>query len=538
MTGIRWLTIFVILATCAVVPTSYAASIDAGEAIYRSGTRSDGSPVRATVRTDVNVSASVVACESCHRRSGLGGAEGRIRTPPIAGAQLFAARAAPLARPAYDERSLRRALVEGIGADGKALDPLMPRYRLDETETRALAGYLRRLGAGPVPGVTDQEVHLVTIVADSTPAPRRAALLGVIERYVRSKNAGSRREVARAAAAKRHPFGERRDRAFRQWNWTIWELKGKEADWPAQLEALYARDRPFAVLSGATGDHWPTIGRFCEARSLPCVLPITDVAGPEDTDYYTLYFSAAAELEARVAARDLARAPPARVERLLLVSTDDSKGRVAVNGWRKALDPAAGWSVSARNIPPGHIPSPTEWRALLEREQPDVLIAWVPDAALMTLGEASGGARTLPHRIYTLASFASWKTISSFAALRSRVRHIYPYRLPHSGRSQFPREEVWLRAQGLEGLERETAVRALFACHALGEGLADIGSNFSRDYLLESLEHVLDGTEMNTIFPHTTLGPGQRFLSRGAYVTELSPRDATDPFSRADWLQL
>lgn len=511
--------------------------VAAGEALYRTGTRGDGSILEAVVRQDVSISARAVTCEGCHRRSGLGTSEGRIRTPPITGTVLFDAQTAPSPRPAYDARSLRRALMQGIGADGRPLDPLMPRYRLRDADIPALQAYLKYLGSDPAPGVSDTDIRLVTIVAESTPALQRAALQQVIERYVQNKNAGSRREAARAAAARRHAFGERRDRAFRHWSWTVWELKGDEAGWPAQLESLYAQAPPFAVLSGATGDSWSTVSRFCESKALPCVLPITHVTGTGDTDYYTLYFSAATELESRVAARDLTRDASIRSEHLLLLHTDDEKGRTAAASWRKALSPSPTRSIVARSVPADHVPTAAEWQTLLDRERPDVLMALLPDAALNTFADASRGAKSLPSRIYTLGSFASWRDADIPPRLRSRLRHIYPYRLPQSGRSQFPREQVWLQGQGFENLDRETAVRALFACHALGEGLADIGANFSRDYLLESLEHVLDGTEMNTIFPHTTLGPGQRYLSRGAYVTELSPRGATDPFARAEWIQ-
>lgn len=520
------------------INTADAATLAAaGESLYRTGTRRDGSALEAIVRNDVAISPNTVTCEGCHRRSGLGTSEGRIRTPPITGTVLFDARTAPDPRPAYDARALRRALVEGIGADGQSLDPLMPRYRLRDADVAALQAYLRYLGSDAAPGVTDTDIRLVTIVAKSTPARQRAALQQVIERYVQNKNAGSRREAARAAAARRHAFGDRRDRAFRRWTWTVWELTGDDADWPAQLESLYAQAPPFAVLSGATGHSWVTVSRFCERKALPCVLPITDVAATGTSDFYTLYFSAATELEARVAARDLTGDTSIRSDRLLLLYTDDDKGRAAAKSWREALVPSSTQAIAVRSVPTGHVPATAEWQSLLERERPDVLMAWLPDAALTTLADASRGTKSLPMRIYTLASFAAWADADVPSPLRSRLRHIYPYRLPQSGRSQFPREQVWLKGQGFENLERETAVRALFACHALGEGLADIGANFSRDYLLESLEHVLDGTEMNTIFPHTTLGPGQRYLSRGAYVTELSPRGATDPFARAEWIQ-
>ena len=56
----------------------------------------------------------------------------------------------------------------------------------------------------------------------------------------------------------------------------------------------------------------------------------------------------------------------------------------------------------------------------------------------------------------------------------------------------------------------------------LGMSLADIQSNFSREYLLEMLEHALDGTQLTSVYPRTTMGPDQRYLTHGAYVVRLS----------------
>ena len=51
-----------------------------------------------------------------------------------------------------------------------------------------------------------------------------------------------------------------------------------------------------------------------------------------------------------------------------------------------------------------------------------------------------------------------------------------------------------------------------------------MADNYSREYLIETLEHMLDGSKMTTLFPVTTLGTGQRFLAKGAYVLRLAPK--------------
>jgi hypothetical protein len=106
-----------------------------------------------------------------------------------------------------------------------------------------------------------------------------------------------------------------------------------------------------------------------------------------------------------------------------------------------------------------------------------------------------------------------------------------------SGPSRYPREDGWLRVRGLEDLDVVPAAQALFAAHIVGEALNYIKTNFSRDYMLEALEHGLDGTQMTSLYPNTTIGPGQRFISPGAYVTRLGAANQAERFVDTVWIQ-
>ena len=56
---------------------------------------------------------------------------------------------------------------------------------------------------------------------------------------------------------------------------------------------------------------------------------------------------------------------------------------------------------------------------------------------------------------------------------------------------------------------------------ALGEALMHVAGNFYRDYLLEKIEHRLSSGSLSpSVYPRTSLGPGQRFLSKGCYVVK------------------
>jgi len=87
------------------------------------------------------------------------------------------------ARPSYTEASLARALRDGIDPAGHKLDPLMPRFVLDDAEIALLASYLRALSMEPAPGVTDNEIHFATIIAPGVSPSRAQAMLDVLRAF-------------------------------------------------------------------------------------------------------------------------------------------------------------------------------------------------------------------------------------------------------------------------------------------------------------------------------------------------------------------
>jgi hypothetical protein len=517
--------------------------VAAGRRLYREGIGLDGRPVTAIVQGDVPATGSQLACAGCHKRSGLGASEGGARALAVTGPMLFgpaSARPANLmpARPPYTGETLMQAIGAGRAADGRELDALMPRYRLTKADMSALTAYLRTLGAGSDPGVGATELELATIIAADAPARDREAVAAVVQRFADLKNGGTRQEQRRADASRRHLFGERHVRAFRRWKLSVWTLEGPPAGWPAQLEARYAERPPFAVISGAGGDSWSVVHDFCERQALPCILPVTRLPSETRDGYYNLYYSAGVRVDARVTARSIGQGYDEADGRVLLVHVDDARGRAARDAFVEAWPAARRSSLAVRALGAGVVPSPTEWKAILTRERPGVLVAWVEPRQLQAIASLGAADGALPGRIYTAGSFTDWQSMQAEPSFESRVLHVYPYNLPAAGLAQFPREQVWLKSQGLEGLETLAAAQALFACHAAGEAMADMADNYSRDYLIETLEHMLDGTGMTSLFPVATLGTGQRYLVKGAYVVRLGPQGQGVRFLSGGWIQL
>jgi hypothetical protein len=511
--------------------------IDAGRDLYRTATRPDGSTLLALVQSDVALPGTAAACVNCHRQSGIGISEGGSRSLNLTAPALFTATSKPPLRPAYDDALLVRAIVAGFAADGRSLNTTMPRYQLSADDAAALLAYLHSLGAAAPVGVTATDMHIATIVAEKAPPQERAAVEAVVQRYIDLKDNESRRDSARAKAAERHFYGRSSQRAYRNWKLHVWSLRGPASSWPEQLESLYEETRPFVILSGTAGTDWPTVHRFCEQREIPCVLPLSNVPPAGESDFYSMYFSAGAVLEAEVTANAIANSDMPVDSKVLVIYPEDNVGKAAYSALQGYLKDRDFKNISSFGLHANQTLSARKWQALLKSERPDVLVGWVPAEVIADITTRSRDSTILPDRIYTAESFADWRNVSQpDVRLQQRVRHIYPYSLPVDGSAQFPREYLWLKQQGFSGLDPASAARVLFSCRILGMGLSNIQSNFSREYLLEALEHALDGTQLSSVYPVTSLGPNQRILTHGAYVVSLSG-NAENIFVILEWIR-
>ena len=119
--------------------------------------------------TPLRLPPALLACARCHGATGAGGREGGQPVPPLGADALYRPRGA---LPAWrDERAVLRAVTRGVGRDGRALEPLMPRFALSAAEQGALAAYLRQLGSehDRPPGVDADRVRLASVLPLSGP---------------------------------------------------------------------------------------------------------------------------------------------------------------------------------------------------------------------------------------------------------------------------------------------------------------------------------------------------------------------------------
>lgn len=506
-----------------VAPTN----LNLGQRLYLDGIRPTGETITGRVRGDIELSGKQVICGTCHRRSGMGSSEGDQVIPALAGDMLYKPLRlptsrdplAPTQRPAYTEEALKRAIRSGIDSNGRPLDPLMPRYALTDQELDLLIGYLKTLSVNHSPGVDDKQIHFSTIIAGDVSDEQRKALIDVMQVFVTQKNSETRHETFRAENAPWHK--KWLFEPYRKWVMHVWELKGPPETWGEQLEALYAEQPVFAVLSGVGEGSWQPMHDFCEAQRLPCLFPTTDLPVIAEDDFYPIYLSKGMTLEGELV--DLHRKSQSAANPLAQVyHQGDLKAETAAKGLL-----AAGKDGGVETLiwdKETDSPSASFWQELLEKQTDADLVLWMSDDQLVNLWPVlQAGAR--PARLYLSSTLFGTDAGSIPAALRDRVYLVSTREVPARTARLLLRSTGWLKAKKVyDPDQREIQANAYLALKVAGDALMHIRGYFFRDYLIERIEHTVDNVPYTSVYPRISLAPEQRFAAKGGYITQFTSR--------------
>jgi hypothetical protein len=474
-----------------------------GRRLYREGIAPDGQPLQAIGAAEVAISGADAACERCHRRSGMGSREGSIPVPAVSGPVLFSklepAQAArrghspPVmpqrhqARPAYDEAALAKALREGLDPLNRPLNPLMPRYALDEPSLKALTAYLSQLSTAAPPGLENGTLHLATVTTPDADSTRSQTVTETLQSW------------ASASPSTRIAL-------------QVWHLSGPESGWENQLRRFY-RDRPvYAILSGAGGMHWEPIQAFCESTSTPCLFPVLDQIPQAHDGYYAMYLGGGLGLESALLIRYLNELPaqPARIVQLF----DSERGAsVAVHLERqfqagRVISHA--WSGDAPAALADDLKSADTWLLWLRPEQVATLAAAFPQgpgAGRIILSE-----RLCPPDKLELPP--AWQARTAWISERTSpsVRH---------GRALLGLIP-WLKQLNLPAGDEATQSEVYAAVFYFNDALARMRGNPTREYLMETLETAVDDRPPGASYYRLSLGPGQRVASRLGHLMTYS----------------
>lgn len=539
-----------------------------GRRIYREGVLPSGEPLRGLGEANVTLTGVEAACATCHRRSGYGSSEGPIEVRAITGPALFGDRVAPIApgspavpvavadelgltaaevarnrarllrdaraaqffgtrqRPAYDDASLVHALQEGIDVTGSRMKASMPRYALDPASQVALTAYLRTLSAQVSPGVTDDRVHFATVIQPGSDPAQRRAMLDVFQTFIQDRNLGLR------AQAQREQGGVKRlGRKYRDWVLHVWDLTGSSDTWPRQLEAYYQAQPVFALLGGLGNANWRPIHEFSERFEVPCILPQTELPVLAKGDFYTVYLSRGVTLEAQALVKYLLNAG----ERgpVLQVFRQGEANVVGAGAFSEAWTAATG--AAPMDIPLEEDPDEAFWQRLSQQANGATLVLWLSNPDL-ELAQALTAAGSRVKAIYIFSSLLTTPRKGLTADATGQVRLVYPQDPPMLRDARVAVVKRWLRNNGIAPGDEKVQMNAYLAATVTGMLVTHGKDTYSREFLLERMEHRLGTALEPSIYPHLSLGPGQRFASKGSYIVAVGGANDQDLTPVSEWI--
>jgi hypothetical protein len=498
-----------------------------GEAIYLKGVLESGAPLTASRDGAEPVTGEQAACVNCHRRSGLGAKEARSFIPPITGQFLFHPRAgspeelqlpyipgARLDREPYTDATLARAIREGLDSEGRPLNYLMPRFALDEADMAALIAHLRALDRRRVPGVSSTELHFATIVAPDADPSKRRGMLDVLQQFFQDRNAAPRPTAPTMTTSGNTSYVRSMFKVNRRWVLHVWELTGPETTWPEQLDQKLAEQPVFAVLSGLAGKSWAPVAGFCERRALPCLFPnVEQPPADADRNFHTLYFSRGVLLEADLIAAALTGSPAgAGPTRVRLVYRAGDIGEAGAQSLAAQLQ-ARGVGVASRVVPHG-APVTRVVEALRDASRTDAFVLWLrpPDLAALE------GSPAPTNSVFLSGVMGGLDAAPLAPAWRDHAHMAYPVDLPERRRVRVDYALGWFRIRKIPVVAEQVQVDTYLACGLLSETLKHMVDAFIPDYLVERLEDTAEHRIVTGYYPRLTLGPHQRFASKGGFL--------------------
>ena len=558
------------------------AVVEQGRKIYVEGVLGSGAPLSGMRRSGEQLSGRDAACIRCHRASGMGSVEGNVRVAPISSRFMFPkpgempmantdgihGKALSQAHAAYSDEILDSTLKSGINISGRQLSVLMPQFALTQPDLVALRAYLSVLSRDYSPGVTKDVIHFATVITPDVSASRRALFKQMLLSAVQGKNTStSPRKRYMTSAASFVTQSERR------WDVDLWELSGPPESWEAQLNALYADKPVFALLSGLSEGTWAPMDAFCRKQQMPCWFPSVRASGAGESAV-GLYFSDGLVLDAKVLAAYFEAQPARRVMQFYAAD-----GAVAAATLRDAM-------AKVQPLATDHLlhaaEGPLLAKALQGSRAEDAMVLWLGPDAVLPLMHSSAPPRA---KVYLAAPLWSDADLARLPSnWQKSLKLVYPYELPRQRQSNLAYLHAWLKLRDIPLVDEVLQSELFFSLNLMTDTLQDMIDNLFRDYLVERAEDNIGKRETSkaeqetrdrkalgrlgraavssetangmvvveaadaqaaqrlafglgesygtTVYPKLTLGPGQHFASRGAYVLavpELLGESVLDP---------
>jgi len=157
------------------------------------------------------------------------------------------------------------------------------------------------------------------------------------------------------------------------------------------------------------------------------------------------------------------------------------------------------------------------------RGEASAIVLWLKaDGVRRVAADLGAGGGAPPVFLSSTLLAARWDDLP--VAVRARARVVHLSALPGEPDPALERFRGWARARGVRIREERHQALAYFACLAFAEGAKHMGRFMLRDYFVDLLEHASGLTAYLPLYLRAGMTPGQRVLSRGGYVIDLSGR--------------
>jgi ABC-type branched-subunit amino acid transport system substrate-binding protein len=489
-------------------PGEQKKQIERGRRIYLEGASPSGAEITAVMsEASVEVPASAVPCAGCHGRDGKGRPEGGVSPTDLTWSALTrpygATHASGRKHPAYDEKTLKRAIAMGLDPAGNPLHVAMPRFRMNQADMADLLAYMKQLGTEKDPGVAEGELRIGVLLPPAGPlSPMGKAIRSAVSaRFDQvNKNGGiyGRLLAPRFLEAPGPPEQRR--------SWT---------------EDFLTREGIFAGVASFLAGADSELANLFAQKEVPLVGPFT--LHPRESvplNRYVFYLLPGVEIQAQALAH-FVRQSPGGAPRPAIVVPNDKALDEAVKALRK-IAAAEKWPepLLVRSGRPGFTPTDV---ANLARQKADPVffLGSGPDAR--TFLQAADRLNWHP-RVLATAPAADASLFDIPAAFAGRVFAALPTAPSPTGKAAAAYRELDAAAK-LPEEHLSAQLSALASADILIEALRRAGRDVSRDQLVIQLETL---RKLDTGFaPPVTYGPNRRMGARGAYIVKLDLQKKT-----------
>jgi hypothetical protein len=294
---------------------------------------------------------------------------------------------------------------------------------------------------------------------------------------------------------------------------------------------------------------------------------------------YSLYFSRGVVLEAEVLARHLLnqKTPP---RHLVQIYRDDDVGRAASQALIHALS-GSNIAIESRVLLTDMVETDALQLALSGVKNKDAVMFWMRPNEVTALGNIKPVLGTLN---YFSAELGQVERAPFPTEWKSYAHFVYPYELPEKRETNLAYFRAWLNIRKLPLVDEAMQSEAFFALNFLTDTLSEMLNNLYRDYLIERAESMINKREGGkaeqenrdrvalgragdlvrkhgemtveagqriqisgqtnsasksqgtTIYPHLSLGRGQRFASKGGYIVRFADGNSGKLVAESDWI--